>query len=121
MRRCTFAFAAVVTVALTAGCGSSQPAPAATQPAPAPGPPKMPDVGLYVTNETSGDLTERERQVVALIARGQSNGEIASELVVSKRIVEKHIANILSKLALTSRAQIVRWAIDHGLTQASAS
>src|SRR5215467_12431897 len=57
MRRCTFAFAAAVTVTMTAGCGSNQPAPAATQPAPAPGPPKMPDVGLYVTNETSGDLS----------------------------------------------------------------
>jgi predicted ATPase/DNA-binding CsgD family transcriptional regulator len=72
------------------------------------------------SRETSDDLTEREREVVALIARGKSNGEIASELVVSKRTVEKHIANILSKLALTSRAQIVRWAIDHGLTHASA-
>jgi predicted ATPase/DNA-binding CsgD family transcriptional regulator len=71
--------------------------------------------------DTSDGLTEREREVAALIARGHSNGEIASELVLSKRTVEKHIANILSKLALTSRAQIVRWAIDHGLTQASAS
>jgi predicted ATPase/DNA-binding CsgD family transcriptional regulator len=73
------------------------------------------------SRETADDLTEREREVAALIARGHSNGEIASELVVSKRTVEKHIANILSKLALTSRAQIVRWAIEQGLTQASAS
>jgi non-specific serine/threonine protein kinase len=71
--------------------------------------------------ETSDDLTEREREVVALIAHGKSNGEIASALVLSKRTVEKHIANILSKLGLTSRAQLVRWAIDHGLTQAYAS
>jgi predicted ATPase/DNA-binding CsgD family transcriptional regulator len=71
--------------------------------------------------ETSDDLTEREREVAALIARGHSNGEIASELVVSKRTVEKHIANILSKLGMTSRAQIVRWAIEHGLMQTSAS
>jgi predicted ATPase/DNA-binding CsgD family transcriptional regulator len=71
--------------------------------------------------DKSDDLTEREREVATLIARGQSNGEIAGELVLSKRTVEKHIANILSKLGLTSRVQIVRWAIDHGLTQASAS
>jgi non-specific serine/threonine protein kinase len=71
--------------------------------------------------EQSGDLTEREREVAALIAQGKSNGEIAGALVVSKRTVEKHIANILSKLGLTSRAQIVRWAIDHSLTQPSAS
>ena len=73
------------------------------------------------TTEQLGDLTEREREVAALIAQGKSNGEIAGELVLSKRTVEKHIANILSKLALASRAQIVRWALDHGLTQASAS
>jgi predicted ATPase len=42
------------------------------------------------------DLTEREREVAALIARGKSNGEIAQELVLSKRTVEKHVANILS-------------------------
>jgi predicted ATPase/DNA-binding CsgD family transcriptional regulator len=62
------------------------------------------------------DLTERERKVAALIARGLPNGEIASALVLSKRTVEKHIANILSKLGFTNRAQIVRWAIEHGLT-----
>lgn len=64
------------------------------------------------------DLTQREREVAALIARGKSNGEIAGELVLSKRTVEKHISSILSKLALTNRAQIVRWAIDSGLTNA---
>src|SRR5688572_31110853 len=42
-------------------------------------------------------LTEREREVAALVAQAKSNGEIASELVLSKRTVEKHIANILSK------------------------
>jgi len=66
-----------------------------------------------------GGLTEREREVVTLIAEGKSNGEIASELVLSKRTVEKHIANILSKLELTSRAQIVRWAMEHHLTSTS--
>jgi non-specific serine/threonine protein kinase len=60
-------------------------------------------------------LTVREREITALIAQGRSNGEIADELVISKRTVEKHIANILSKLALASRAQIVRWAIENGL------
>jgi DNA-binding CsgD family transcriptional regulator len=62
-----------------------------------------------------GDLTAREREIAALIARGLSNGEIAGELVVSKRTVEKHVANILSKLSFTNRAQIVRWAIAAGL------
>jgi non-specific serine/threonine protein kinase len=71
--------------------------------------------------EQTDDLTAREREIAALIAQGRSNGEIAGELVVSKRTVEKHIANILSKLELTSRAQIVRWAIEHDLTQSSPS
>jgi non-specific serine/threonine protein kinase len=62
------------------------------------------------------DLTEREREITALIARGRSNGEIAEMLVLSKRTVEKHVANILSKLGLTNRAQIVRWALENGLT-----
>ena len=65
------------------------------------------------------ELTEREREVVTLIARGLSNGEIADELVLSKRTVEHHIANILSGLGFTNRAQIVRWAMENGLTQAS--
>jgi predicted ATPase/DNA-binding NarL/FixJ family response regulator len=63
------------------------------------------------------DLTVREREVAALIARGKSNGEIAGELAVSKRTVEKHIANILSKLGFTNRAQLVRWAIEAGLAR----
>jgi non-specific serine/threonine protein kinase len=73
------------------------------------------------TKDKSDDLTQREREVAALIARGKANGEIARELVLSKRTVEKHIANILSKLGYTSRAQIICWAIDHGLRHVSAS
>ncbi|MBK9049893.1 MAG: response regulator transcription factor [Chloroflexi bacterium] len=61
-------------------------------------------------------LTVREREVASFIAQGRSNGEIAAALVLSKRTVEKHIANILSKLDLTNRAQLVRWAIENGLT-----
>jgi len=66
-----------------------------------------------------GGLTEREREIVALIGQGKTNGEIATELVLSKRTVEKHVANILSKLELTSRAQIIRWAMEHHLTSTS--
>lgn len=62
-------------------------------------------------------LTPREREVAALIAQARSNEEIAEQLVVSKRTVESHIANIRSKLGFTNRAQIVRWAIETGLVQ----
>jgi DNA-binding NarL/FixJ family response regulator len=74
---------------------------------------------MPASREKLDDLTEREREVTALIGRGKSNGEIASDLVLSKRTVEKHVANILAKLGFTSRVQIVRWAIEHGLAPAS--
>jgi non-specific serine/threonine protein kinase len=66
-----------------------------------------------------GGLTEREREIVALIVQGKRNSEIAEHLVLSKRTVEKHVANILSKLELASRAQIVRWAMEHNLAKLS--
>jgi DNA-binding CsgD family transcriptional regulator/tetratricopeptide (TPR) repeat protein len=68
-----------------------------------------------VAKEAFGGLTEREREVVSLIAQGKSNREIADSLVVTKRTIETHISNILYKLNLTSRAQIVVWAVERGL------
>lgn len=62
-------------------------------------------------------LTPRQLEVAALIAKGMSNGEIADRLVISKRTVEKHIANILSRLNVRNRVDIVRWAMENGLTQ----
>jgi predicted ATPase/DNA-binding CsgD family transcriptional regulator len=69
------------------------------------------------TNQPAESLTRRENEITLLIAAGLSNAEIAEKLVLSKRTVEKHIANVLSKLSSTNRVQIVRWAIDNGLTQ----
>jgi predicted ATPase/DNA-binding CsgD family transcriptional regulator/uncharacterized membrane protein YecN with MAPEG domain len=69
------------------------------------------------SEETLDNLTEREREVAALIGQGKTNREIATELVLSKRTVETHVSHILSKLGLTSRGQVMRWVIDHGLTQ----
>ncbi len=63
-----------------------------------------------------GALTPREREVAALIGRGLSNGDIAAHLVLSKRTVESHVARIRARLAFTERAQIVRWAIENGLS-----
>jgi non-specific serine/threonine protein kinase len=71
------------------------------------------------TPKKPSSLTVREREVAALIAQGKSNGEIADKLVLSKRTVESHIANILSKLGFTNRAQIVRWAIENGLVKSA--
>jgi DNA-binding CsgD family transcriptional regulator len=64
-----------------------------------------------------GGLTEREREVAALIAQGKTSREIAEILVVNARTIEKHIENILSKLDFTSRAQIAVWASEKGLGQ----
>ncbi|MBA2288431.1 MAG: AAA family ATPase [Ktedonobacteraceae bacterium] len=64
-----------------------------------------------------GGLTEREREIVALIAHGKSNREIAEALIVTKRTVETHVNNILAKLDCTSRAQIIVWALERGLAQ----
>ncbi|MDP9353313.1 MAG: LuxR C-terminal-related transcriptional regulator, partial [Chloroflexota bacterium] len=71
------------------------------------------------TRKKPDELTVREREVVELIAQGRSNAEIADELVVSKRTVEKHIANILSKLGFTNRAQTARWVIETGLVKST--
>jgi predicted ATPase/DNA-binding CsgD family transcriptional regulator len=70
--------------------------------------------------QTPDSLTRREREVAVLIGQGRTNGEIATELVLSKRTVETHVSKILSKLGMTSRAQVMRWAIDHGLIQTKA-
>ncbi|HEX9028961.1 MAG TPA: tetratricopeptide repeat protein, partial [Anaerolineales bacterium] len=57
----------------------------------------------------SGGLTGRERQVAALISLGRSNREIANELVISEKTVERHVANIMAKLGFNSRVQIAAW------------
>ncbi len=60
-------------------------------------------------------LTSREREVCALLAYGHTNAEIAKRLYISERTVETHRNNIMSKLDLQSRAELVRFAIDQGL------
>ncbi len=57
-------------------------------------------------------LTAREREVAALIAQGKSNRAIAEILVVGERTAETHVGNILGKLGLSSRAQIVTWTAE---------
>jgi predicted ATPase/DNA-binding CsgD family transcriptional regulator len=56
-----------------------------------------------------GRLTRRERDVAALVARGQSNGQIAASLVISVRTVETHVQHIMDKLGCGTRAQIAAW------------
>ena len=62
-----------------------------------------------------GLLTSRELEVAALIARGKTNREIASALVITEGTAANHVQHILNKLGLNSRAQIAAWAVDRGL------
>ena len=60
-------------------------------------------------------LTRREEEVAALVARGLTNRQIASELHLSERTVENHVSNILDKLRLVSRAEIAAWVTQQRL------
>lgn len=62
-----------------------------------------------------GSLTDREREVLGLIADGRSNREIARALVLSEKTVKTHVSNILMKLDLSDRTQAALWAVRHGL------
>src|SRR5439155_23639449 len=65
-------------------------------------------------------LSEREREVLRLLALGYTNQEIAKQLFISVRTAETHRAHVMQKLRLGSRAELVRYAIAHGLLEQSA-
>jgi DNA-binding NarL/FixJ family response regulator len=60
-------------------------------------------------------LTEREKEVLALVGKGLANKEIAYELGITERTARTHVSNILGKLGLASRTQAALWAVDHKL------
>jgi two-component system, NarL family, response regulator NreC len=66
-------------------------------------------------------LSEREREVLRLLALGNTNQEIAQALYISVRTAESHRAHIMQKLRLATRAELVRYALSHGLLTEDAS
>ena len=64
-------------------------------------------------------LTERETEILRMVATGMSYKQIASRLVLSHRTVQNHVQNSLGKLHLHNRVELVRYAIEHGLADAS--
>ena len=79
-----------------------------------------PEPAPDVAPEALATLTPREMEVFRLVARGMSNGEIASELVVTEATVKTHVAGVLGKLGLRNRAQAVVFAYESGLIRAGA-
>ena len=76
------------------------------------------DGGRAADAPTSSDLTDREQEVLTYLAEGANNSEIAASLVISPKTVARHRENIMRKLNLHSRAELVRYAIRKGIIKA---
>jgi two-component system, NarL family, response regulator NreC len=81
----------------------------------------QPELGARLAAEPDSsspdDLSQRELEVLRLIALGHTNNEIADQLYLSVRTVESHRAHIQQKLGLTTRSELVRYALDRGLIE----
>jgi DNA-binding NarL/FixJ family response regulator len=66
------------------------------------------------SGELRSDLSEREIEIIDLVARGLTNQEIASELTISKRTVDNHVSNIFTKTGAKNRVALLNWAMDNG-------
>jgi two-component system response regulator NreC len=76
------------------------------------------DGGRASAEQPASDLTDREQEVLTYLAEGASNEEIASSLVISPKTVARHRENIMRKLNLHSRSELVRYAIRKGIIKA---
>jgi two-component system response regulator NreC len=74
--------------------------------------------GRLASDQPSSDLTDREQEVLTYLAEGANNAEIAASLVISPKTVARHRENIMRKLNLHSRSELVRYAIRKGIIKA---
>ncbi len=72
-------------------------------------------IAVAAVDEDLDRLTEREREVMRLIARGYAYKEVAAELFISIKTVETHVSSVLRKLQLSSRHELTRWATERRL------
>jgi DNA-binding NarL/FixJ family response regulator len=75
----------------------------------------LPDVRRLTDGGLPGGLTDREGEVLGLVAAGLSNRDVARELVISEKTVSRHLANIFTKLGVPSRTAAAAWAHEHGV------
>ena len=73
------------------------------------------DLDRLAPRTLPGGLTAREAEVLACVASGASNREVAQRLVISDKTVSRHLANIFAKAGVSSRTAAAAWAREHGL------
>ena len=72
--------------------------------------------GTSADEDLEDRISDREKEILQLIAEGNTNSDIAKKLIISSRTVETHRTNIMKKLGLASQIDILRYAIRHGIT-----
>jgi DNA-binding NarL/FixJ family response regulator len=78
-----------------------------------PGPDVRPPAARFSASARN-DLSEREVEIVELVATGLTNQEIAAQLMISKRTVDNHVSNIFTKTGAKNRVALLNWAMDNG-------
>jgi DNA-binding NarL/FixJ family response regulator len=76
---------------------------------------------LPASLDDGSELTRREREILALVAEGSSNGTVARKLWVTEQTVKFHLSNIYRKLGVSNRTAASRWAHDRGMLAAEQS